>query len=483
MISSPARVATARYKDAFESKIFAPAELRNVKHPPAGKRRDQRTSELFGTAVDDKDLRRQAPTFQPKVDPLSPRRRKLKFLQGGTVPEHNAVDIMNMPPHGHYRAEMLGFEEDTSGKIDPRSDPCVRRQQDLESYIFEEHENMNHADDILTKQRWNDKITPNSFNWYNSEPTLKGPAHDQPGTSHKDRAYHEKSSNVFDHRTVPQKTKEELQRVHNEEMQQEIDATLKRKANVYYSDLFNRPTPGYENQTAGDIIIDSNGSPRTSCGAGQGGGYLNHPNQQGSYGGYNMSGYYPRKMADDDSAITVNAEWTDARTEIMRHKAQQGRPMTAQERKFDELHQTNIPESPRHHALVPRPGPIETDTSQKVKRDTPGELGMHVHQKHMKSSLVRDEFYERADKVKAWEVAEIALAAVPRTADERTVRDVCKGFECQLVKVHLDVDPISNLCKGRAKLVLRYNPDSNGLGGLIGKLQSLGWQVAFLDDN
>ena len=89
--SSPARVAKTRYQDAFNSSIFlAPPEVAVRKAPP-GKRRDQRTSELFGNSVDDKDLRKQAGTFEPRVDPLSPRRRKIKFLQGGVIPEGNGI--------------------------------------------------------------------------------------------------------------------------------------------------------------------------------------------------------------------------------------------------------------------------------------------------------------------------------------------------------------------------------------------------------
>lgn len=47
------------------------------------------------------------------------------------------------------------------------------------------------------------------------------------------------------------------------------------------------------------------------------------------------------------------------------------------------------------------------------------------------------------------------------------------------MKVILDVDHISGMCKGRAKLVLRYNPESNDLQGLIQRIQGMGWGVRF----
>lgn len=414
------------------------------KKDPPGKRRDQRCSELFGNEIDDRDLRKHASTFEPRMDPLSPRRRKLKNLQGGTVPETNALDLDTVEAYGTYRANQLPFEERNSGKLDRKADPVVRRQQDLESHIFDTGLIV---DQNVTKKTWTEsKITPNCFNWYNSDPIVRPPAADQPGVTHQDRAYFEKTSNLFDHKTAPAPTAKQLRDDHVAYMEEEQEASNKRKANVYYSDLFDRPTPGLENTN-------------------------------------NLGQYHPKHYANDDSHIIINQEWTDAKTEIMRQK-RSGATLSAGARKFEELHQTNIPDSPKRHKMEDRQmlEPIETDTSQKVRRAAPGELGMHVHQKHMKSSLVREEFYDRAEATKAWEVAEINLSRVPVDADERSVKDQCKGFECQVVKVHLDVDPISNMCKGRAKLVLRYNPESNDLSGLISKIQALGWQVAFLGE-
>lgn len=61
--------------------------------------------------------------------------------------------------------------------------------------------------------------------------------------------------------------------------------------------------------------------------------------------------------------------------------------------------------------------------------------------------------------------------------DEQSVKEQVKGFGCQIVKINLDVDPISNLCKGRGKITLRYNPEYNGLPELIERIRSLGWSV------
>ncbi|CAD7944336.1 unnamed protein product [Amoebophrya sp. A120] len=111
------------------------------------------------------------------------------------------------------------------------------------------------------------------------------------------------------------------------------------------------------------------------------------------------------------------------------------------------------------------------------------EPGSLMHQKHMKSSLVRDTFYERAASARAWEVAELSVSGLDPYEDEQTVKTKCRGFGCHIVKVMLDLDPVSNRCKGRAKLILRYNPDENDLNGLIDKIQAhIGWHVLFLGD-
>ena len=67
---------------------------------------------------------------------------------------------------------------------------------------------------------------------------------------------------------------------------------------------------------------------------------------------------------------------------------------------------------------------IMTDNALKLspRNADEHELGQTIHQKHMRSSLVREAFYERAEATRAWEVAEIALSSVPPGEDERGVR-------------------------------------------------------------
>mmetsp|Transcript_14225 Transcript_14225/g.35291 ORF Transcript_14225/g.35291 Transcript_14225/m.35291 type:complete len:441 (-) Transcript_14225:266-1588(-) len=439
MIGSPGKIAKARYQDAFDSDIFAAPVATSTKHYPPGYRRDQMTSELFGDDVFYKDLRKQEGTFEPRTDPLSPRRKKLQFLQGGTVPETNQQDLDSLPVQAGHSRTQVGFTDDTD-HIDHGSDPVVRRHQELESHIFPTHASV---DANRTKIRYNaEKITPNSFSWFNSQPIAKPPKDDgASGVSSADRAYAEQASHLFEHAPLPAPSNAQKREQHMTALAQETDDLNKRRANIYYSDLFGRETPASGH----------------------------------------LGAYHPKPVSSPESKICIHGEWSDSRTNAKSDE----RPMTAKERQFRELYRTEVPEQgAKDYRPGDLPNSLSTDTSGKVKRVDEHEAGSRVHQKHLKSSLVRDTFYERAEATRQWEVAEVSVARLAPTEDEGSIKTKCRGFGCHIVKVILDLDPISNMCKGRGKLILRYNPDENDLSGLIDKIQHhLGWQVLFLGDD
>ncbi|CAE7212006.1 ppsA [Symbiodinium sp. CCMP2592] len=63
----------------------------------------------------------------------------------------------------------------------------------------------------------------------------------------------------------------------------------------------------------------------------------------------------------------------------------------------------------------------------------------------------RDSWSEYAEK----------KGGLPEPAQEK-LKKLCSGFELQIVKCKADTDPVRNLCKGRAKVMVRYNPGRDG---------------------
>ncbi|CAD7944334.1 unnamed protein product [Amoebophrya sp. A120] len=325
MIGSPGKIAKARYQDAFDSDIFAAPARQQQKAYPAGYRRDQNTAELFGEEVFARDLKKQQGTFEPRADPLSPRRKKLHFLQGGSVPETNQQDFERLQGYGQGRAQ-VGFTDDTD-HIDHGSHPVVRRHQELESHIFPSHAKVN-AEETQGKYQ-NNKITPHCFNWFNSEPVAKPPPSGATSSvTHQDRAYAEKASHLFEHETPLPPSLESQRENYLAAMSQESEDLRRRKANQYYSDLFGRETPA----TGKDAL----------------------------------AAYHPKPLASPEAKIAVHGEWTDARTNARSDE----RPMTAKERQFRELYRTEVPESGArdYNPVDSEVAPIATDTSSKVKR-------------------------------------------------------------------------------------------------------------------
>jgi hypothetical protein len=245
--------------------------------------------------------------------------------------------------------------------------------------------------------------------------------------TYQDRSYHEKCSNLFDHKSpkVQPPTQTEV-----DEQAEESLGELKRRANVYYSDLFGRNTPMAE--------------PEADC-------------------------RRPKPMGLSEDQIVVHQDWTDSKTELM-IGARASKGETAAIKKSNELHQVRIFNAKDHYTPSPIVQQVTTDNSGKVK-DAFGLSTQEIHQAHLRSSNTPKEFYEEAQNTKHWEVIELHISGLRENADENTVKNLCRDFDLQIVKVNVEMDPVRNLCKGRAKIMVRYNPMRDAIAPLVQRLQ------------
>lgn len=419
--SSPTEVARMRYANSFASQIFDPPPVpRSPHYVPAGKRRDQTTSEMFGSD-NDKDLRAMPETFVPRDDGRTARQKKLAFLSSDVLPM--AEHMLPVPGPGLVQrpASSPGFQADGN---DDSMDPILRRQKELHSELFGRPTPDVDATQIHSPGK---RLTPTDFKWFNMPEPVHSPTEGDAVTYH-DRAYHEKSSGLFD-RSSPTDVHAPVATEPND-----FDGDLKRKANVYYSDLFGRATPMAE--IPGD-----------------------QPN-------------HPKHQCPVEDQIVVNQDWTDSKTELMRgtYRSQDESAADRRHDEFDTSHLFNHPQVQRDSSALE---PIITDNSSKL-RSSLGQGTQKIHQAHLQSSLMSPEFYDEAERPAAWEVVELNINGLPSNADDKSVKLLCNGFDLQIVKVTVEMDPVRNLCKGRAKLMLRYNPQRDGasINRLIDSLES-----------
>lgn len=213
----------------------------------------------------------------------------------------------------------------------------------------------------------------------------------------------------------------------------------KRRANVYYSDLFGR-------SAGADSPEAHSGEMRR-----------------------------PRTQGGAEEKIIVHQDWTNAKTELMH--ARGPAPEHPHQRKSDELHKARIFNEVKE-AWQPsdRLDPVTHNNDAKLK-SARGRGTQHMLQAHLKTSIMGDEFYEQAENCKHWEVAELNLSGLHSSANDDYVRSLCQGFDLQLVKVAAEVDPVRNLCKGRAKVMVRYNPRRETLNGLVRKFEDSNLKV------
>jgi len=279
------------------------------------------------------------------------------------------------------------------------------------------------------------RLTPNDFAWHSyPEP----PATAQQGVTHIHRAYQEKSSGLFD-RPSPQTLANHLQ-TEKQARLDDMDADAKRRANVYYSDLFGRACT----------------SPEAS-----------------------KQERRPRHQGTDEDKLTVHQDWTDAKTELLQRSGYKHEDPAR--RKCDELHQARIfgqrPSDDNRQAQLDRETTMSKeelrfihDNSEKVKPSAGMSL-QQVHQAHLRTSTMPEGFYKTAEDSRQWEVIELHISGFSENTNDDHVRKLCSGFDLQLVKVCADVDPVRNLCKGRAKVIVRYNPKLQSVEGLLRKLE------------
>mmetsp|Transcript_44495 Transcript_44495/g.81269 ORF Transcript_44495/g.81269 Transcript_44495/m.81269 type:complete len:434 (-) Transcript_44495:74-1375(-) len=425
---SPAEAARSRYNQSFSSKIFEPLpQNQSPRFVPAGKRRDQTTEEMFGT-YHDKDLHSAPKTFQPKEDKTSSREKRINFLHSDVLPTTKYPMSAIPPVPQQPRVSDMLMPADTDETIDPN----LRRQQELSSELFGRETPGVDATAVHDKSK---RLTPNDFKWFNvpEAPSGKGPM-----LHHKDRSYQEKCSQVLNYATPVGKDQDTLEKEQKERDYFE-EGEAKRRANVYYSDLFGRETP-----------MDAPGN----------------------------SSVRGRKVANAEDRIVIHQDWTDSKTELMcgaRAKVEAPPYM----RKGEEFNSSRIFEAngvPASAAIGPRPDPLTTDNSMKVK-EALGSSAQEIHQAHLRTSMTPKEFYDAANNTRAWEVLELHVSGLPREADEPGMKRLCHGFDLQIVKVTLEMDPVTNCCKGRAKVMVRYNPAYESVTGLVQKLESAGFYV------
>lgn len=420
---SPTAESRNRYANSFSSQIFDPPPVPKAGYfIPAGKRRDQTTSEMFGTD-NDKDLRAMPETFVPRDDGRTARQKKLAFLSSDVLPMNDHMIPAPGPGLVARPTSSPGFAGATDGK-EENMDPILRRQRELHSELFGRPTPDVDATQIHSPGK---RLTPTDFKWFNVPEPVHSPTEGDKVTYH-DRSYHEKCSGLFD-RSSPKDAHVPVQTEPSDEA-----GDLKRKANVYYSDLFGRRTP------MADIPGD-------------------HPN-------------HPKHQCPVEDQIVVNQDWTDSKTELMRGTYRSHDESAADRRhdEFDTSHLFNHPQVQRDSSALE---PIITDNSSKL-RSSLGQGTQKIHQAHLQSSLMSPEFYDEAERPAAWEVVELNINGLPSNADDKSVKLLCNGFDLQIVKVTVEMDPVRNLCKGRAKLMLRYNPQRDGasINRLIDSLES-----------
>lgn len=381
---------------------------------------------MFGHYAE-KDLKGMPKTFVPKDDLFSARQKKQMFLSSDVLPASQYPPNMGQEMQQPAMAQPAAAEEDDE---DDAVDTNMRRQMELQSKLFGRQ--TPHVDAEQLHNRSN-RLTPNDFKWH-SHPEAVAAQGTHEELSHDRRAYREKCSNVFDHQS-PQ-VYEDHMRSEKVAREQEMAGDAMRRSNVYYSDLFGRSTPGMDlKENQGDDVRRS------------------------------------KFQGNPEDKIVVHQDWTDSKTELL-HGARSERPEAPYLRKSGELHQARIFGGAPMEAWQPpeKLEPVTHDNSQKLKSAI-GRPTQQIHQAHLKSSITPDEFYQEAEGTKHWEVVELHISGLSMDADDAYVRKLCQGFDLQLVKVATEMDPVRNLCKGRAKVMVRYNPKRDTVAGLVRKLE------------
>jgi len=409
-------LARSRYNAAFTSSIFEPPPAPDAaSFVPAGKRRDQTTGELFGN-YDEKDLRAMPKTFVPKEDNRSARARKQQFLCSQVLPASN---YPAPAPQARERKPNAGYVEDEEDES--RVDTAMVRQMQLSSNMFGRSAPEVSAETVHDR---GNRLMPNDFVWHSHPEKPLSPTY-KDGKTHADRAYEQKCSQVFEYQSP------EVRKMHadqkRQERREEQESDMKRRANVYYSDLFGR-SAAYEDA---EVLLSARSRPKSRTG--------------------------------HEDHLIVHQDWSDCRTELLPGARKFGGEATPNVRKSEELHQARIfgEGDARSWQGSGKLEAVTHDNSEKIKYKD-GMKPQELQQAHLRASIQSEEFYKVATNIKDWEVIELHLSGLPYDADDEKLKKLCSGFELQIVKCKADTDPVRNLCKGRAKVMVRYNPGRDG---------------------
>jgi hypothetical protein len=412
---SPSSVARDRYQRCFQSSLFDPPDEPRRLLAPAGKRRDQTVTELFGEANQGKNLTYQEGTFEPRSDKRSARQKKQEFLDSQVLPKthFDAAD-------GEAVLDQLESEGEDTGV------PVTRRLHENRSHILG-GEMAPHEDAAAQEARYYEsRLRPTSFRWYQyPEEAAEAVQPGSPQTA-ANRAFHEKQSTIFDHQT------QDSQGLYSAEIEDDkkfkSDAERKRRANCYYSDLFGRETP-----------FDEKDKSR-----------------------------FPKPKGAPEDRIIIHGEWTDSRTEIERG-AGEANGVTAADRKRHEFNATKVFNGELEGGqptpfcdTKPEQCLTYTDNSAKVERHSVDVKALH--QQHLQSTVMGDGFYHEAEGRTAVAVAELHIAGLKPDMDGRAVTLLVQQAGFHVIKADANMDPVNNRCKGTCKLQVRYNPGPGNSG-------------------
>mmetsp|Transcript_75706 Transcript_75706/g.225696 ORF Transcript_75706/g.225696 Transcript_75706/m.225696 type:complete len:440 (-) Transcript_75706:168-1487(-) len=431
MAQSPRYDARNRYQSNFNSTIFAPpnlGEAARTQFVPAGKRRDQTTTEMFGN-YEEKDLKAMPKTFVPKDDRSTPHEMKMHFLKSEVLPCSNYPAQAPGPSH---RAERWAAE---AAMMDPNNeenvDAKMKRQEELSSKLFGRQTPGVDTEQLHSR---NSRLAPNDFKWHSYPEPIRSPRQD--AMHHAHRAYQEKCSTVFDHRSpeVPQDLVE--RRLAREE---EDGSELQRRSNAHYSDLFGRGA--YATSPRGPPFPDQDGKVRR-----------------------------PRAQANPADQIAVQQDWMDSKTEFL-SGPYSTRPEHPAHRKSEELHHSRVfPDQENSYQPPERIDALTHDNSNKL-RTALGRTTQEIHQAHMRTSVAPNQFYETAESTKQWEVVELHVSGLPADTDKDQLKSLCQGFDLQVVKADVEMDPVRNMCRGRGKIMVRHNAQQASVVNLVRKLE------------
>jgi len=373
-------------------------------------------------------------TFSPKDDGFTAKQKKLSFLSSDVLPRTQYPPSSGLSPLSpSARASELYIDPESDERIDPK----MRRQQEQSSDLFGRETPQATQDQLYDSSR---RLTPNDFKWFNI-PVKSAQGGGE--MTHSDRHYNEKCSQLFEHQSPHARYAQGLQQDDRLAREEDMAGEKMRRSNVYYSDLFGRSTP-MELPEEGD------------------------------------GGYRPKSQCRPEDRIVVHQDWTDSKTELVcgSKAARSDCSDTPNMRKANELHQARIFGDHGHGGYVQSEArePVTTDNSHKVK-NVVGMHTQHIHQAHLRTSLTAPEFYEEAELTRHWEVVELHISGLPYDADESQMRRLCNGFDLQIVKISVETDPVRNLCKGRAKIMVRYNPKRDSVAGLVQRFEAANLMV------